>query len=128
MINLFYKKNKNIKLIDILNLLKLENNFKNSDFKINDIKDISSAKKNDITFFHSIKYKHILAKSKVSFCLTTKNLLKFIPKSWLVFTCGEYCLNVFLSALLILTPLAGFPCFHIRAFYQTCQKLKACTH
>ena len=81
MINLFYKKNKNIKLIDILNLLKLENNFKNSNFKINDIKDISSAKKNDITFFHSIKYKHILAKSKVSFCLTTKNLLKFIPKS-----------------------------------------------
>ena len=81
MLNLFYKKNNNVKLIDVLNLLKLKNNFNNTKLKIKDIKDITSANKGDITFFHSIKYKDILSKSKASFCLTSKNYVKFIPKS-----------------------------------------------
>jgi len=81
MLNLFYKKNNNVKIIDVLNLLKLKNNFKNHKLKINDIKDIYTAKKGDITFFHSNKYKNIISKSKASFCLTSKNYIKFIPKS-----------------------------------------------
>ena len=81
MLDLFYKKNNNVKLIDVLVLLKLKNNFKNSKLKINNIKDISSAHKKDITFFNSIKYKDVLSKSKASFCITSKNYVKFIPNS-----------------------------------------------
>ena len=81
MITLFYKKNNNIKLIDILNLLNVKNNFENTDTEITDIKDILSAKKNEITFFHSLKYKDEMLKSKASYCITSKNLEKYIPKS-----------------------------------------------
>jgi len=81
MINLFYKKNENIKLIDILKLLEIETNIKNTDIIINDIKDVSTAKENDITFLHSVKYKNIINLTKASYCITKKNFLKYIPKS-----------------------------------------------
>ncbi len=81
MINLFYKKNNNIKLIDILNLLNIKNKFENTDITITDIKDILSAKKNEITFFHSLKYKDVMIESKASYCITSKNFEKYIPKS-----------------------------------------------
>ena len=81
MINLFYKKNNNIKLIDILNLLNIKNKFENTDIEIADIKDILSAKKNEITFFHSLKYKDVMIESKASYCITSRNFEKYIPKS-----------------------------------------------
>ncbi len=81
MINTFYNKSDNIKLIDIFSLLDLEKNFENSESKVNDVKEISSAKKGDITFFHLIKYKNAMSSSKASYCLTTKKFLKFIPET-----------------------------------------------
>jgi UDP-3-O-[3-hydroxymyristoyl] glucosamine N-acyltransferase len=48
---------------------------------INDIKPIQLAKKNDLTFFDSQKYKTHALNTKASFCITTKNLDKFLPKS-----------------------------------------------
>ena len=49
--------------------------------KINDIKDLFTSSKNDITFFHSRKYKEIVKKTKASFCITTKNLSNELPKN-----------------------------------------------
>ena len=40
--------------------------------KIIDIKDLFTSKKNDITFFHSKKYKDIAKNTKASFCITTE--------------------------------------------------------
>jgi len=81
MLNSFYKKNKNIKLIDVLKLLELKNEYESVDIKINDVKDISSAEEGDITFFNSIKYKDIINNVKATFCLTTENFSTFLPKS-----------------------------------------------
>ena len=49
--NFFFKK-KNIKINQIFSNIKFEKNF-----IINDIKSLQEAKKNDLTFFDSIKYK-----------------------------------------------------------------------
>ena len=62
-----------LKLSDINN----PNNFKKS--KIQDIKDLSSASKNNISFFHSKKYESIASKTKATFCITTSNLKNYLP-------------------------------------------------
>ena len=79
MINPFFK---NVGPIDIAKLLKLVSinnteNFKKR--KIKDIKDLVTAKVNEITFFHSKKYELFASKTKASFCITTKNLSKLLP-------------------------------------------------
>ena len=79
MINPFFK---NVGPIDIAKLLKLVSinnteNFKKC--KIKDIKDLVTAKVNEITFFHSKKYELFASKTKASFCITTKNLSKLLP-------------------------------------------------
>ena len=76
----FYKKKNNISLSEILTLLKINNKI-SSKIIVNDIKDLNSAKEKDITFFNSIKYKNLLAKTKSSYCLTSKNFEKYVPKS-----------------------------------------------
>ena len=63
MINPFFKKRKNIKINDILLCLKLKKIKKN--YYLDDIKDLKAANKKDITFFHSIKYLHLLKKNKI---------------------------------------------------------------
>ena len=52
-----------------------------NDQEINDIKDLLASKKNDITFFHSKKYKNFAKNTKASFCLTTEILKDELPKS-----------------------------------------------
>ena len=44
------------------------------------LKILFTAKKNDITFFHSKKYADFASKTKASFCITTKNLSQILPK------------------------------------------------
>ena len=81
MINLFFK-NKgpfNIKNLLKLSLISNNQNFKNS--KIFDIKDLITATKNDITFFHSKKYESLASKTKASFCLTTDKLSQILPNN-----------------------------------------------
>ena len=63
-----------IKNLELTNL----NNFPKK--KINDIKDLLTSGENDITFFHSKKYKDIAKNTKASFCLTTENLKNELPK------------------------------------------------
>ena len=67
---------------DIKDLLKLANVDNGTDYKennITDIKDLFTANKNNITFFHSKKYEIYASKTKASFCITTKSLSHILP-------------------------------------------------
>jgi UDP-3-O-[3-hydroxymyristoyl] glucosamine N-acyltransferase len=81
MINPFFTNNGPFNISDILKLLNLDDLKIDKDQKINDIKDLSTSQKNDITFFHSKKYKDIAKDTKASFCITTENLKNVLPKS-----------------------------------------------
>ncbi len=71
--NLFFKK-KRLKIRKIFNKSKLD-----FDFIVNDVKPLSSAKKNDLTFFDSIKYMRQATQTRAGACLTTEKLSKFLP-------------------------------------------------
>ena len=47
--------------------------------KIEDIRVLRKARKYDLTFFDSIKYKLFASQTKASFCITTEKLKKFLP-------------------------------------------------
>jgi len=79
--NPFFKNNGPFKFKDILKDLNLEIDEYNQDQYIRDIKDLQNSKLNEITFFHSKKYKTIANNTKASFCITTKNLQNELPKS-----------------------------------------------
>ena len=81
MINPFFRNNGPFKISDILQLINLDDLNIDNDQEINDIKDLFTSKKNDITFFHSKKYKNIAKNTKASFCLTTEILKDELPKS-----------------------------------------------
>ena len=78
--NPFFINNGPFKVSDILSLLNLDNVDIDMDRKITDIKDLFTSNTNEITFFHSKKYKDIAKNTKASFCLTTENLKNELPK------------------------------------------------
>tara|TARA_E500000178_G_scaffold79151_1_gene77421 strand:- start:142 stop:1101 length:960 start_codon:yes stop_codon:yes gene_type:complete len=47
--------------------------------KLNEIKTLDKAKKFDLTFFDSVKYKNYALNTKASYCITTAKLEKFLP-------------------------------------------------
>jgi UDP-3-O-[3-hydroxymyristoyl] glucosamine N-acyltransferase len=53
----------------------------NKNFIINEIRPLYLAKKNDLTFFDSIKYKSQALKTNASACITTAKLKFFLPKN-----------------------------------------------
>ena len=57
MSNPFFKNNGPILILDILKILNINPNGLEENAKINDIKDLSTSNKSDVTFFHSKKYK-----------------------------------------------------------------------
>ncbi len=69
--NSFFKKNK-------ISINKISPGSQ-SNFIINEVRPLHLAKKNDLTFFDSIKYKTFALKTKGSACITTKKLEKFLP-------------------------------------------------
>ena len=79
--NLFFKNNGPFKFSEILKDLKIENDQYNEDPDVIDINDLQNSKLNEITFFHSLKYKSAANNTKASFCITTKNLQIELPKS-----------------------------------------------
>ncbi len=81
MLNPFFKNNGPFKFREILKDLNLKFDKKNEDLIINDIKDLQNSQLNEITFFHSNKYKSIANNTKASFCITTPNLQDELPKS-----------------------------------------------
>ena len=81
MINPFFKNHGPISIKKILKCCDINTIKKISDIKISDIKDLTSAEKENITFFHSKKYEVLASKTKAAFCITTKNLSHILPKS-----------------------------------------------
>ena len=71
----FFKKNK---ISNIKKIFPHQKNFQ--ELKFQDVKPLDKAKKYDITFFDSIKYKNLAINTKASFCITTQKLEKFLPK------------------------------------------------
>ncbi len=70
--NLFFKK-KNIQIKNIYKNLKYN-------FKIEDVKPLQNAKKKDISFFDSIRYKSLALKTCAGACITTEKLKVFLPR------------------------------------------------
>ena len=81
MINPFFQNKGPFKIDKILNYIKIENNFKNLDIEIFDVKDLVTATNKDITFFHSKKYESVASTTKASYCLTTNKLSNILPKN-----------------------------------------------
>ena len=80
MSNPFFKNHGPFSIIEIIKLLKI--NLQVTDKKeVSDISDLLNANENDITFFHSKKYKDLANKTKASYCITTGNLKNELPKS-----------------------------------------------
>ena len=90
----FFKNNGPFKIIDLLKVLRL-NNFDNlTNDLINDIKDLQSAEKEHLTFFHSKKYHIHASKTKASYCITLENLADYLPKN-----CIPICVDNVLSII-----------------------------
>ena len=81
MINPFFKNNGPFKFDQILNELNISTDKINNDLNVIDIKDLQNSKAQEITFFHSKKYKLAANNTKASFCITTKNLHSELPKN-----------------------------------------------
>ena len=81
MSNQFFKNRGPILISDILIFLNINDNIQNIDQEIKDIKDLYTAKENEITFFHSKKYKEIAKNTKASFCITSNSLKNELPKT-----------------------------------------------
>ena len=80
MSNPFFTNNGPFNILEILKILKIELKVQENQ-KVIDIKDLLSAEKDCITFFHSKKYNEIAKKTKASYCITTQNLKDYLPKS-----------------------------------------------
>ena len=55
---------------------------------VHDIKDLQTADKKHLTFFHSKKYHLEASKTKASYCITLKNLAHYLPKE-----CKPICVD-----------------------------------
>ena len=80
MFNPFFTNNGPFNILEILKILKIELRIEKN-LIVKDIKDLFSAEKDCITFFHSKKYNEIAKKTKASYCLTTQNLKDYLPKN-----------------------------------------------
>ena len=77
----FFKNSGPYKISEILNELNLKSDEIDKNINITDIKDLQNSTTNEITFFHSKKYKIAANNTKASFCITNKNLENELPKS-----------------------------------------------
>jgi len=80
MVNPFFKNNGPYSISVILDELNLKFDEIDKDQNITDIKDLQNSKPNEVTFFHSKKYKIAANNTKASFCITTENLKNELPK------------------------------------------------
>jgi len=98
MTNYFFKKKEKIRLNDILANLNLKKQKINPIIK--DIKELEYASKDDITFFHSIKYLKTLRKSKSKFVITNKKFVNTVPKNIQIIEVANVLLSVSIITLL----------------------------
>ena len=100
MANPFFINKGPFKIDKLLKLAGIKNTQKFKDIKINDIKDLSTSKNKDITFFHSKKYEDLASKTKASYCITSENLQNYLPKS-----CNKILVNNILIATAKITKI-----------------------
>ncbi|MDC0518174.1 UDP-3-O-(3-hydroxymyristoyl)glucosamine N-acyltransferase [Candidatus Pelagibacter sp.] len=81
MINPFFKNAGPFNIDKLLLKSEISNNKNLKKGRVKDVKDLVSASKNDLTFFHSIKYSSIASSTKAAYCLTLENLSQFLPNS-----------------------------------------------
>ena len=80
MSNPFFLNHGPFKISEIINLIS-KNTENIESFDINDVKDLNTATKNDLTFFHNKNYAGLASKTNASYCVTLKNLVNFLPSS-----------------------------------------------
>jgi len=81
MSNNFFENKGPILISEILKSLNLKLTHLKNDQKVNDIKDLFTSNNNDISFFHSKKYKDAANLTKASFCITLESLKNELPKT-----------------------------------------------
>ena len=81
MINPFFKNTGPFNIEKLLSKVSIENSKNYKKDKIFDVKDLGSATKKDLTFFHSNKYSSLASKTNASYCVTIENLSQFLPVS-----------------------------------------------
>ena len=97
MTNPFFNNCGPFKISELIKIIDSHNYKLDSDIEIEDIKDLATSEKNQITFYHSKKYKDAANKTKASFCITYDNLINDLPK-----TCTSLIVkNVLVSTSLI---------------------------
>jgi len=95
----FFKNYGPFKLDNLLKDLKLDNIKNFGDDLVHDIKDLQTADKEHLTFFHSKKYHIQASKTKASYCITLKNLEHYLPKE-----CKPICVD---NVLLIISKITS---------------------
>jgi len=79
--NPFFRNSGPFKVDILLKRTEINNNKNFKKDKIYDVKDLLSATKKDLTFFHSKNYSNLASSTKASYCVTLKNLTDYLPKS-----------------------------------------------
>ena len=93
----FFNKNGPFKISKIVDFLKLKTYIEKEAY-VSDIKDIYSANSDNITFYHSKKYRKAASETKASFCLTSDHLKNDLPN-----TCKSLITNNILLSTAIIT-------------------------
>ena len=96
--NPFFKNHGPLLISEILNILKIVNDRIDPNHEVKDIKDLVNSKKDEITFFHSKKYKDLAKNTQASFCITTQSLKTELPNN-----CSPLIVNNVLLAVSQLT-------------------------
>ena len=96
MVHPFFKNSGPYKISEILNELNLKSDEIDKNINITDIKDLQNSTTNEITFFHSKKYKIAANNTKASFCITTENLKNELPK---------HCIPIIVDNVLVSTSI-----------------------
>tara|TARA_B100000674_G_scaffold189388_1_gene154116 strand:- start:132 stop:1112 length:981 start_codon:yes stop_codon:yes gene_type:complete len=80
MLNPFFKNHGPFKISELIKSIGLNIQNLNSNHEIHDIKDLSSSNENDITFYHSKKYRDVAQKTEALYCLTNEVLKNDLPE------------------------------------------------
>ena len=94
MLNPFFSSHGPFKIGNIIELISASSSADNLDAEVIDIKDLSSANTNCISFFHSKKYKTFAQNTKATFCITSENLKDQIREDCIILVVKNVLLAV----------------------------------